>query len=297
MGFVVGMLRAVLIVSAATTFSMYSGSRSHGLSHWLSVDLSNSITWLITGRFDSASKMIDHGLGYMQIALSSIDQLDVGNSDVVQDYKTRNMWFTGIGMAGPAVTGGALLLLNRLAMALFIGLGPIFILCLLFDQTKQLFQKWLYYGIGTMFSLAVMSAMVSIAMDATLAVAEAFWVGKFLGTNSEGINSMALQQGGLGLLMTMLIISAPPMAAQFFQGVIAQFNPYPAFGSDAGRPGSRGNAGSGHMSYATPDSGSRQGDQAARSNGGAHAHVVPRQSSGDASLDVIKKGTGPGAVK
>uniref|UniRef100_UPI003D3036BD type IV secretion system protein n=1 Tax=Klebsiella pneumoniae TaxID=573 RepID=UPI003D3036BD len=35
-----------------------------------------------------------------------------------------------------------------------VGLGPLFILCLLFDQTKQLFQRWLFYGIGTMFSMA-----------------------------------------------------------------------------------------------------------------------------------------------
>ncbi len=53
-----------------------------------------------------------------------------------------------------ANTAGVMLLLNKIALALFTGLGHIFILCLLFDQTKQLFGKWLYYGIGTMFSLA-----------------------------------------------------------------------------------------------------------------------------------------------
>ncbi|MFA1733554.1 type IV secretion system protein, partial [Xanthomonas campestris] len=33
--------------------------------------------------------------------------------------------------------------------------GLFFISCLLFDRTKQLFQKWLLYGIGTMFSMGV----------------------------------------------------------------------------------------------------------------------------------------------
>src|SRR3546814_8604498 len=79
---------------------------------------------------------------------------------------------------GPAITGGAMLLLNKVAMALFIGLGPMFILCLLFEQTKQLFSKWLFYGIGTMFSLALLSVMVAIALKMVLAVAAAFWVGK-----------------------------------------------------------------------------------------------------------------------
>ncbi|MEA9656625.1 type IV secretion system protein [Xanthomonas campestris pv. raphani] len=57
-----------------------------------------------------------------------------------------------------------MLLLYQVAIALFVGFGPLFILCLLFDQTKQLFQKWLLYGIGTMFSMGVLAAMVSICM-------------------------------------------------------------------------------------------------------------------------------------
>jgi type IV secretion system protein VirB6 len=41
--------------------------------------------------------------------------------------------------------------------------------------------------------------MVAIALKMVLAVSAAFWVGKFTGASTEGINSMALQQGGLGL--------------------------------------------------------------------------------------------------
>ncbi|UGB15573.1 type IV secretion system protein [Stenotrophomonas maltophilia] len=32
--------------------------------------------------------------------------------------------------------------------------------CLLFEQTKQLFQRWLFYGIGTMFSMAVKASVL-----------------------------------------------------------------------------------------------------------------------------------------
>lgn len=150
------------------------------------------------------------------------------------------MWFTGIGAGGPAVTAGTMLLLNKIAMALFVGLGPLFILCLLFEQTKQLFGKWLYYGIGTMFSLAVLSVMVTLAMDMVIAVAGSFWAGDLAGdlmgdAGTEGITSRAMQQGGLGLILTMLIISAPPMAASFFQGTLASFNGMNAFvGGGAG---------------------------------------------------------------
>ena len=170
----------------------------------------------------------------MRIVFSAIDALQDDASPIAGDQKTRAMWFTGIGTGGPAITAGVMLLLNKIAIALFTGLGPIFILCLLFDQTKQLFGRWLFYGIGTMFSLAVLSVMVALSLDVVKAVSIAFWVNTFLGGSNEGVNSMALQQGGLGLVLTMLIISAPPMAAAFFQGVLGSFNPYSSFNSPAG---------------------------------------------------------------
>lgn len=222
MALVTNSLRAVLIVSVATTFAV-GGTSLHEL---LTDTLNRAITQVMTGEDENAYDSIDRSLGYMQVALSSIDQLQVGGSQIVQDAKDRNMWFTGIGIAGPAITGGAMLLLNKVAMALVVGLGPLFILCLLFEQTKQFFHKWLWYGIGTLFSLALLSAMVALALDAVLAVAAAFWTGTFLGANNEGVSSIALQQGGLGLLLTVLIISAPPMAASFFQGALAGFTPY-----------------------------------------------------------------------
>lgn len=236
MQFVTQSLRAMLIVTVATTFSIGGTD----LSDFLTDDLSREITEVVSGDDADAYEKIDRSLGYMQIALTSIDSLQTGDSEIVNDAKTRNLWFTGIGIAGPAVTGGAMLLLNKIAMALVVGLGPLFILCLLFEPTKQLFQKWLWYGIGTLFSLAVLSVMVAIALDAVLAVTAAFWTGKFLGSNTEGINSLALQQGGLGLILSTLIVSAPPMAASFFQGTLANFSPYTAFGNDGGISASRG---------------------------------------------------------
>ena len=225
MALVTNSLRATLIIGVATGMAM-GGSQIYGA---VTDGLNESITQMVTGKNENAYDSIDRSLGYMQLAMSSIDALQVGESAIVNDAKTRNMWFTGIGTGGPAITAGTMLLLNKIAMALFVGLGPLFILCLLFDQTKSLFSRWLFYGIGTMFSLAVLSVMVALALDMVVAVAASFWVGKFLGANQEGINSMALQQGGLGLILTMLIISAPPMAATFFQGMLANFTPYSQF--------------------------------------------------------------------
>ncbi|WP_139145237.1 type IV secretion system protein, partial [Xanthomonas campestris] len=138
---------------------------------------------------------------------------------------------TGVGMAGPGVVGGSLLLLNKIGMALFVGFGPLFIMCLLFQATKSLFSKWLLYGLGMVFSLSVLSFTVSLATKVIGAVAVAFLVKYAMpGNSGEGISSMALQQGGLGLVMTTLIVTAPPMAAAFFQGTLGQFTAYSALG-------------------------------------------------------------------
>jgi hypothetical protein len=35
-----------------------------------------------------------------------------------------------------------------------------------------------------------------------------------------------MEQGGIGLLLTFLILSVPPMAANFFNGALGQFSPF-----------------------------------------------------------------------
>jgi type IV secretion system protein VirB6 len=243
---VTSMARAALIVSVATSMGMFG----RDLHEFLTEDISQEITTLVTGEDKTAEEQIDEGLGWMQVALATIDALQiVGDNGELQSEKARALWFTGIGTGGPAVVAGSMLMLYQVAIALFIGFGPLFILCLLFDQTKQLFQRWLFYGIGTMFSMAVLAAMVSIAMEMIARVAAALWategVGALFGQDfNNGITSQAMQQGGMGLILTTLILSAPPMAAMFFQGTLGAFTPYAAMGASnaagSGSPGPQG---------------------------------------------------------
>ncbi|WP_313413254.1 type IV secretion system protein [Stenotrophomonas sp.] len=240
---VTNMARAALIVSVATSMAMFGSN----LQKFLNEDVKGLITHVVTGKDQQPEDQIDKSLAWMQVALSSIDGIKILNDPGLQADKTRALWFIGMGTGGPAVTAGAMLLLYEVALALFIGLGPLFILCLLFDQTKQLFQRWLFYGIGTMFSMAVLAAMVSIALDMVIRVSTAFWstalVNKFLleGASSDGMTSQAMQQGGMGLILTTLILTAPPMAAMFFQGTLGSFMAYSQIGgSPAAQPGPQG---------------------------------------------------------
>jgi len=229
-------LKAVLIISVATAAAASSSSL-----YWSLTDgISGEISQVVAGT-SSPLQSIDNNLAAMQGAMTLIDTLDAGGDAAIESTKTQDKWFTGIGVAGPGVIAGSMLLLNKVALALFIGFGPLFILALLFPQTKSLFSKWLFYGVGTVFSLAVLSVMVGIATD-MIGVVTAAFAAKYAtlqalsaaglsdATASEGINSMAMQQGGLGLILSTLIVMAPPMAAAFFQGVLGQFQSFSSFG-------------------------------------------------------------------
>lgn len=233
-------LKAVLVIGIATGAAAGGGSTYRILTD----GLGDVVTQVVTGDEDGgAYEDIDQALAIMQVALQVIDAIDHGGDLITEQRKSRAMWFAGVGLGGPAIIAASMLLLNKVAIALVVGLGPIFILCLLFRATRQLFSKWLYYGLGTLFSLALLTVMVTLAMDMLIAVGVAFWVADWLtGAPQESLSSMALQQGGLGLILTMLIVSAPPMAAMFFNGVLGQFSPYNAVGvatgSQAPPPGS-----------------------------------------------------------
>ncbi|MET0934635.1 MAG: type IV secretion system protein, partial [Luteibacter sp.] len=135
-------LRAVLIMLVATTAAASSSS-----IYWAVTDgMTTAISGYVTQDSKSPFQAIDSNLNMMQGALIAMDAIDTGGKKAAEDAMTRDRWFTGIGIAGPSVIGAAMLLLNKIALALFVGFGPIFILCLLFDQTKQLFSKWLLYG-------------------------------------------------------------------------------------------------------------------------------------------------------
>jgi len=248
MALVVSSLRATLIVGVALGVAVSWGT----IYQTLTDGLARTINETMTGEehIEGAYADIDRTLAILQVALEAIDAVDVRDNMVTQQQKDRALLFTGVGLGGPAITAATALLLNKIAIGLVVALGPLFILCLLFEQTRSLFQRWLFYGVGTLFSMALLSVMVTLALDMVIAVGMAFWVTSFMGIGSESVIAMAMQQGGLGLILTALIVSAPPMAAMLFQGTLGQFSPYSAFNQPQygapGQPGAAGGVGGPH---------------------------------------------------
>ena len=241
MAMVLNMTRIAIIVTAATTMSIF-GSNLHNL---FTSELSTDINQLFTGDNQTAAQSIDKNLANTALVMAAIQAVQAPSGDAqTTAEKGRAIDFAIFGTASPPMAAGAMLLLYNFAIALFVGLGPLFILCLIFDQTKELFRRWLMYGIGTLFSMALLSVVTAIVMDLTARVATALWATQFIngltGNNSEGLSNQAMEQGGVGLLMTVLIISVPPMAAMFFQGTMGQFYFSSAFGHGGARQGANG---------------------------------------------------------
>lgn len=247
------MARITVVIAAASSMTVANTD----IHDWLTKGLDKEIHGLVTGNPDSTtSSTIDKNLAYMQIAMSVISQVQITDGDYeMRTAKERAMLGAAIGTAGPPMVAGAMLILYQFAMAIFIGLGPLFILCLIFDSTKDLFRRWLLYGIGTLFSMALLSVVTSIALGIIKSVAIEMWFSKIanalLSDSIEGLSHLALQQGGIGLLLTILIVSVPPMAANFFQGTLGSFMSHSAFGQGAGgmqgHPGTARSMGGGGM--------------------------------------------------
>ncbi|MEA9677133.1 hypothetical protein ABFU26_13020 [Xanthomonas campestris pv. raphani] len=79
---------------------------------------------------------------------------------------------------------------------------------------------------------------------------------------TNGITSQAMQTGGMGVLLTLLILTTPPMAAFFFQGTLGSFMAYSQIGGATSAGGSPGPQGQAPGSYrpSEPSSGSSSAD-------------------------------------
>ena len=247
-GFVYGLGKTYLIVAVALGVAAGSDFSVRVLTD----TLSDGISQIMTGDSDVGSKCltqdsksiigcrIDQNLTATQSMMGILDGIDTADSEYLEGKVTQARWFVGVGTAGPAIVAGTMLIMFRIAMALFIGFAPIFILCLLFKKTAPLFQKWLYYGLATIFSSVMLGVMAEISMDlvANIAITDAVSniASALIGGNVGGIMQTVTQQLGLGLMLSTLLITVPPMAGAWFNGMMATYSGNAMQGWGTGQP-------------------------------------------------------------
>ncbi|CAD7714402.1 MULTISPECIES: type IV secretion system protein [Gammaproteobacteria] len=278
--------KVAIIISLASAVGV-NGAMLH---QTMTQNLDKEIHGLFTGDEDStASDAIDENLAYTQVALTALDAVRVDPTDPEAiEKKGRAVLMAGFGTASPPMAAGAMLLLFKFTMAFLIGIGPIFILALIFDQTKDLFKKWLFYVIGTLFSMAMLSVVTAMVLKFTAKVAAAYWAAQLITLgNAEGLSSQALQQGGIGLVMTLLIISVPTLAAAIWQGNMGTFMAYSAFDrGGAASPGPQGQPAGSYVPHRTAASEDRSEANVQKGVG-----TATRTIAGADSSETVAKGS------
>ena len=207
---------------------------------------------------------IDKNLITAQALMAFINQVDTANDVHSAEQVERAKLFAGAGAAGPGIVTGTMLILYRVAMALFIGFSPFFILCLMFKKTTPYFTKWLNYGLATIFSSVLLAAMAAICTDLVELIAERQFASAALfsafGLNSVGIFSSSMNQLGLGVMLSTILILVPPMAGAWFNGVMSGAyygaNQFDRWNNPSGS--SNSGSGSGSGAYGVPAYGGQQ---------------------------------------
>jgi len=173
--------------------------------------------------------------------------------------------------------GAALILFAKFMMAIAVCFGPIFIMCLLFDSTRELFTKW----IGSVINFA----LITILLSATFGLLMKFY-GKAVASAADPAKDAPILVpiitcGVLTVVTWFVLKKIPELAASWGSGVTVAFQrgrPLPGNqrgGSGGGGAGSRApGAGSGAASGAAAGAASQAAAGAAAGPAGAAASAV-----------------------
>ena len=211
-----------------------------GLRDWISEHIKNPIASVIVGgEYASPEAMVDSSLLLMHLIMGAFGSLQAATSNNNDGALANFIMASGVAQGTPAVVAGALLLLNEIALSLAILTAPAFILCLLYDPTKQYFQGWLKFFLGSLLTMAVLSVMVTIGLKVMLVYAakvlgeygvEAMMAQSANSTESRpGIAQITIMQGGLGLMMSTLMITAPLLVGNLIGSSLGGFSGYNMF--------------------------------------------------------------------
>ncbi|OKS70546.1 hypothetical protein PsaNZ64_21175 [Pseudomonas syringae pv. actinidiae] len=115
--------------------------------------------------------------------------------------------------------GAGLILMAKFLLGITVCFGPIFIYCLLFDVTKDLFTKWIgsiiNFSLVTILLAAVFGLMIKFYAAAINAAAAA----------DEPILVPVFTAGLLAVVSWFVLKNIPDMAASWGQGISSQFKP------------------------------------------------------------------------
>ena len=237
-GFIIRSIQVVLVMAIAQGAAIFGKDLVGSIN-----GIKDMVSLYVTGStYSSPENMIDATL----LAMSALQEqltLYASQETTLNNGLGNGLNFiTGMGQAVPALVSGGLLLLNQIALSLCLVFAPLFIVCYLFEVSRPFFNTWAKFTVTTLFSLAVLTVIITIAMKAILVVSATILAADITSGGTLVLRDIATAQGGLGMLMTTLILGGPPLVTNFFSGAVtAGFNAYNNIGNMAGTGNTGGN--------------------------------------------------------
>lgn len=203
--FAIRSLKLSLIVMLATT-AAYGSWISTPLFHTLPDTLASAIGGQTTGSAGGAFDEFFSRVGYLGEKIAK--QATIQNPMPI--LVSGGVWVIG---ALAAALGFGIFLLSKVALALLIALGPIFVACALFDASRRYFWGWLSQAVNYL----VLMALIVVVFQLILSLVGAQW-GAIDGQDPEtgGLIFIALC-----LLAGIFFLQIPAIAAGIAGGASA----------------------------------------------------------------------------
>lgn len=207
------MVRLTVIVALALNIGRYNGYISDFL--WNSPDAMAG--YIASGYSDSASnmhfldslmaKIYDMGDAYWQKGTAPI-VIDLGEIIIA-----LLIWAAGILSTAYAAF---LLALSKIALAIILGIGPLFVLMLIFEPTKRFFDVWIGQALNYLFLTMLTAANIKLMMS----IIKVYLVTSAAnGALADPSINQALPAIALCIMSTLVMMQLPSMAAALGGGV------------------------------------------------------------------------------
>jgi type IV secretion system protein VirB6 len=154
---------------------------------------------------------IDTNLSLMNLGLNAMEALETGGDEVLEGAKSRATTLALVGVATPAITGGLLSLINEISISLAAAFAPLFIVALMFKQTEAMFYAWVKYIVTAVITMGILAVVVQIAMGLS-----GIFAGALLLAGSVPALQASMMQAGMGIVITVLLVTVPGMIGQLF---------------------------------------------------------------------------------
>jgi type IV secretion system protein VirB6 len=180
-------------------------------------DVRDAFVEVISGKTGGGANLIYTELGKMNAAFAVANAV---NPDSAADSSAKSMALnlSLLGQAAPVVLGAAMVLVNEIAFRIGLLLLPFAILCIGFTATNGMFFGWVKSMIGISVSMALLAITITIAANVTVVFVGAMTAGSIIGGDVVSELQQGMMSAGYGVVLTILIVTVPPMANRFVGG-------------------------------------------------------------------------------